>query len=740
MSASDEYKFLEEFDERFLVCSICSERYKKAKCLPCLHNFCTDCLDTLIQTTGKLCCPNCRRSHTIPQDGVNGLSNHEMVEYVKERDAKSVKSNLCGGCEKNKSVKHCIECGFDICDDCAMVHGKFPSTRSHHVIPLDEYRSKQSKDPASVQPPVHCDKHPIHPVTFYCDTCDGPICLECTALEHPRPEHKYRYLNDAASEYKKELTVMVSKIDEKSRETTGTKSAVQKVSKSLDRNFQSEEKKVKQHADKIVKEVTQKIRDNEQQLLKEMKAVYAGRKENLNAQVKELQNTEDDLLHARDFADKLMHYGNATQLMSAKKGMTYQIQELLTNQTQCEPTEDDYLEFQSVEDFCKAKTLGTILTSSDNFQITETPKYPRVGEEIHVNMTNNKDNTGRHDIKEDDIATTLTVNKNEKQDVKVTDNKDGTFSLTSQAKTEGEHELSVSVRKKTVMGSPVRMKVIPKSGLVCKFGGKGSGNAQLNSPHGVIMTKLKKGIRNLFVCDYGNRRLQSFTINGNHKQVLQVSDSKSGNTYTPHKVTQSVDGNIFFTNASRLVIVCDENGKFVRCFGENELLGGRGIAVSPTNGRVYVADYSSHCVRIYSQDGHYFNSFGSKGNGKGQLNSPWGLDINSLGNVLVSEYHNNRVQAFNEDGQHLFFIGDTDDKVSNPSGVVTDKDDNVYVCNYTYPGKVHKFDSHGKFIARIDSDLDGLIYLIGVYVTDDEPFGKVVVVDCWNNCIKVFTQ
>ncbi|XP_077977546.1 tripartite motif-containing protein 2-like [Glandiceps talaboti] len=739
MAASDEYKFLEEFDERFLVCSICSERYKKAKCLPCLHNFCTDCLDTLIQTTGKLCCPNCRRSHTIPQDGVDGLSNNffvnEMVEHVKERDAKSIKSNLCGGCEKNKSVKHCIECGFDICEDCAMVHGKFPSTRSHHVIPLDEYRSKQSKDPASVQPPVHCHKHPIHPVTFYCDTCDGPICLECTALEHPRPEHKYRYLNDAASEYKKELTVMVSKIDEKSRVTTDTKSAVQKVSKSLDRNFQSEEKKVKQHADKIVKEVTQRIRDNEQQLVKEMKEVYAGRKENLNAQLKELQNTEDNLLHARDFADKLMHYGNAPQLMSAKKGITYQIQELLTNQTQREPTEDDYLEFQSVEDFCKAKTLGTILTSSDNFQITESPKYPRVGEEIRVTMTN-KDNTGRHGVKEDGITTTLTVNKNEKQGVKVTGNKDGTFSLTSQAKTEGEHELLVSVRKKTVMGSPVRMKVIPKSGLVCKFGISGSGNGQLLKPWGSIMTT--KG--NLLVCDKGNNRFQSFTINGNHKQVIQVSDSNSGNTYQPYHVTQSVDGNIFFTNDSKLVIVCDENGKFVRCFGENELLQGRGIALNPTNGRVYVADYSSDCVRIYSQDGHSFNSFGSKGNGKGQLKSPWGLDINSLGNVLVSDKDNNRVQVFNEDGQHLFFIGDTGNKVSKPSGVVTDKDDNVYVCNYTYPGKVHKFDSHGKFITRIDSDVDGLNYPIGVYVTDDEPFGKIVVVDWINNCIKVFAQ
>ncbi|XP_077977524.1 tripartite motif-containing protein 2-like [Glandiceps talaboti] len=739
MAASDVYKFLEEFDEKFLVCSICSERYKKAKCLPCLHNFCTDCLDTLIQTTGKLCCPNCRRSHSIPPDGVDGLSDNffvnEMVEHVKERDAKSVKSHLCGGCERDKSVKRCIECGCDICEFCATAHKKFSYTRSHHVIPLDEYRSKQFKDPASVQPPVHCCKHPIHPVTFYCDTCDGPICLECTALEHPRPEHKYRYLNDAASEYKKELTAMVSKIDEKGRETTDGKSAVQKVSESLDRNFRSEEKKVKQHADKIVKEVTQRIRDSEQQLVKEMKEVYDGRKENLNAQLKELQNTEDDLLNARDFADKLMHYGNVTQLMSAKKGMTYQIQELLTNQTQCEPTEDDYLEFQSVEDFCKTKTLGTIRTSSDNFQITESPKYPRVGEEIRVTMTN-KDNIRRHGIKEDDITTTLTVNKTEKQDVKVTDNKDGSFSLTSQAKTEGEHELSVSVRKKTVMGSPVRMKVIPKSGLVCKFGGQWSRNGQLCNPWGVITTT--KG--NLLVCDRGNNRFQSFTINGNHKQVIHVSDSNSGNTYTPYNVTQSVDGNIFFTNASKLVIVCDENGKFVRCFGENELHGGRGIAVSPANGRVYVADYSSHCVRIYSQDGHYFNSFGSKGNGKGQLNFPWGLDINSLGNVIVSDYGNTRVQVFNEDGQHLFFIGDTDDKVSKPSGVVTDKDDNVYVCNLTNPGKVHKFDSHGKFITRIDSDVDGLNNPIGVYVTDDEPFGKVVVVDCLNSCIKVFTQ
>ena len=73
--------------------------------------------------------------------------------------------------------------------------------------------------------------------------------------------------------------------------------------------------------------------------------------------------------------------------------------------------------------------------------------------------------------------------------VEVIHNRDGTVTLKYHAKIEGEHELSVSVCNKPVQGSPVRIKVIPKKGLVCKFGEQGTGVGQFNGPCGIIMTR-----------------------------------------------------------------------------------------------------------------------------------------------------------------------------------------------------------------------------------------------------------
>ncbi|XP_077977606.1 tripartite motif-containing protein 2-like [Glandiceps talaboti] len=741
MAVSAESKFLDQIEEKFLICRICSDRYKRAKILPCLHSFCEQCLDKAVEKTGKLDCPICRRSHGLQGGGVARLSTNffvnELVEQFRKRETKTEESKRCDGCKQNEPFKHCVECGVDICSFCTSAHQAFPFLKSHRLMSFEEYQNKQTKDPASVQPPVPCNKHPSHAVTFYCDTCDNPICLECTALEHPRPGHNYRYLNDVASEFTKELLKMVAKLNEKNQDTVDSKAAVQKILDSLDRRFKGEEKKVKDHADKIVKEVTQTIRQNEKLLLKELKDEYEGRKTNLKAQLKELVNKENDLVNAREFADKLMHYGNAAQLMSAKRGMTYQIQELITSETKTEPIEHDYMSFQSVADYYKEKALGTILKTPVTYGLKGVPQFTCIGDDMCVTMATTGTDNNRRLSQMTDITAMVKKPDNEREDMKVDIKEDGTFAMRCQTKIEGDHEILVSVRQKPVQGSPVKVKVIPKKGLVHKYGEKGKGVGQLNNPWGAALTK--SGC--VLVCDNGNNRLQMFTVKGNHKRAMQITDS--GHTYCPRFVSVSPDGKIFFTNYDkRKVVVCDENGKVLRCFGNNELQSPKGIVFSPTNKRVYVSDSSAHCIQVYNQDGDHVKSFSSKGSGKGQVNSPCCVTVDSQGNVVVSDELNHRIQVFNAEGEHLFSFGSQGigpGQLSYPSGVVHDKHDNVYVCEYSN-NRVQKFNSRGKFICRIDSAKDGLKNPFGVCVTDDEPFGKIVVADYGNHCIKVFAQ
>nr|XP_006818314.1 PREDICTED: E3 ubiquitin-protein ligase TRIM71-like [Saccoglossus kowalevskii] len=337
-----------------------------------------------------------------------------------------------------------------------------------------------------------------------------------------------------------------------------------------------------------------------------------------------------------------------------------------------------------------------------------------------------------------DIRANIKLCDKTKQKVKVMGNQDGTISLKYQCKVLGKHELSVCIGNKSIEGSPAVINVILNKGLLCKYGMPGSGRGQFSTPEGVCVGK--NGVT--AVCDKGNSRVQLFSLNDSqHQCVLQFTDFTS--QFYPRYVAISKEGYYFIAdNRNKQVVVCDENSKIIRCFGDQELTSPMGIAISPVNDRVYVSDHSSYCIRIYTLDGEYIKSFGTYGSGKCEFNFPLGITVDNKGNVIVAEHSNHRIQVCNPDGVFLFSFGSRgsgNNQFSNPRDVACDDDCNIYVCDYNN-NRVMKYDSHGVFVSRIDSVQDGLTQPAGIYVTDDKPFGKIVVADQGNNCIKVFAQ
>jgi len=88
------------------------------------------------------------------------------------------------------------------------------------------------------------------------------------------------------------------------------------------------------------------------------------------------------------------------------------------------------------------------------------------------------------------------------------------------------------------------------------------------------------------------------------------------------------------------------------------------LTVAP-NGDVYVGDgYGSSWVNVYNKDGKYKMSFGPKGKGKGELNSPHGImtDVRqgpAKATIIVADRGNARLQRFSLAGEHIEFIDGT---------------------------------------------------------------------------------
>ncbi|XP_077978692.1 E3 ubiquitin-protein ligase TRIM33-like [Glandiceps talaboti] len=400
--------FLQNIANNFLNCTICTERYEDAKCLPCLHNFCRRCLDRLIigriPESRFIKCPICRCKHQIPTGGIANLPSNffvnELVGQFSDRDKKMAKSTACGGCDERVITVRCIECGIFLCAACGRTHQKIPQTKLHNLMSLGDYEMLMFTDPASVQPTMYCSKHPAQPLKFYCDTCEVSICLECTALDHQITEHSYQYLEDAAAEYAGELKRMVAGLKVKERETKTGKQAVKRMSQSLDNRIRVEERKLNLHMDKTIVEITRMIKENGKLLMQQLREEYEDRRQKLEAQHKELDIAENYLSNVVEFAKELIHAGNAAQMMSAKKGMTLQMKELMAIEVKCEPIDDHKIEFKRSEDFLKYKSLGVIVTTSYiHYELSDIPKVSSKCEKTQTTLRRH-DKAGRKETQD----------------------------------------------------------------------------------------------------------------------------------------------------------------------------------------------------------------------------------------------------------------------------------------------------------------------------------------------------
>ncbi|XP_070560151.1 tripartite motif-containing protein 2-like [Ptychodera flava] len=319
------------------------------------------------------------------------------------------------------------------------------------------------------------------------------------------------------------------------------------------------------------------------------------------------------------------------------------------------------------------------------------------------------------------------------QKVEVKDNENGTMTLKTRVKEVGEHELSVTVGRKPVQRSPVRIKVIPANGLACKIRGKLQTSNNFCGLWGIAKMKTT----DVLICDADIQGLQFVSLAGGGSKQIQFTNIEG---FYPNFVAVSLDDNILISDfGNKQIIVCDENGKLIRYFGQGRIKFPGGIAINPVNGWVYIVDQNIHCVHIYDQDGNHIKSFGSNGSQEGQFIRPFCVCINTIGNVYVSDRDNHRIQVFNGDGQFLFTFGckgSVDGQMNDPYGIAVDRHGNVYVAD-NGNNRIMKYESHGRFVSRVDDASGQLNSPIGVCVTDDD---RVIVSDRGNGCIRMYAQ
>lgn len=158
-------------------------------------------------------------------------------------------------------------------------------------------------------------------------------------------------------------------------------------------------------------------------------------------------------------------------------------------------------------------------------------------------------------------------------------------------------------------------------------------------------------------------------------------------------------------------------------------------------GNVYVADRDNHRVQKFSPSGAFLAQWGSYGTGPGQFANPYGLAVDADDHVYVVDTSNHRVQKFTAGGQFVTQWGSygyRDGWFQYPQGVAVDRAGHVYVTDGE-GRRVQKFDADGRYLTQWGSPGTGngqFDYPRAVAVDED---GVVYVADTRNHRVQRFT-
>ena len=320
----------EDFKEEFLTCSLCFEPYDngkhQAKCLPCLHTYCKNCLKRHGGERPKFNCPKCRYLVVLPDETVDSLPNNFLVENLKEyRDLFNF-ALLCGSCENegNQAVSFCHDCGCFLCQGCIEAHRRLGPLRMHKLSTISELQEKKC-NPLSQQH-QQCKKHPKHDLTLFCkDTkCKVPLCATCGLVDHRT--HELVDITSAVDEIVEDMRKSSAIVTARNQELAKERVATETVQKTLMDNFNKKVKEMKA----CVQELHKEIDDRYDKAHSQLKQMYDAEMESLTANIDSINLLSDQMTNASEFASQACIGNQAMQVLSSQTQILKRLDELAT--------------------------------------------------------------------------------------------------------------------------------------------------------------------------------------------------------------------------------------------------------------------------------------------------------------------------------------------------------------------------------------------------------------------------
>ncbi|XP_046583607.1 E3 ubiquitin-protein ligase Trim36-like [Haliotis rubra] len=190
----------QKLEEHFLTCTICTEVFDKPCTLVCYHTFCRKCVVNYTKTKPEaisaksLLCPFCSKMTKVSEpddrpveEWADAVKPSVVIQGLLDSFGPASRDTTnCTWChaegETTPASVWCSVCDESMCDRCARMHKRLPSTHHHDVLDL----SGEISIPRRRK--VMCNEHKEECVKFLCKDCKKVTCQTCCIIYHRKCE------------------------------------------------------------------------------------------------------------------------------------------------------------------------------------------------------------------------------------------------------------------------------------------------------------------------------------------------------------------------------------------------------------------------------------------------------------------------------------------------------------------------------------------------------------------------
>ncbi|XP_077125094.1 E3 ubiquitin-protein ligase TRIM71 [Ranitomeya variabilis] len=720
-----------------------------------------------------------RRQQQQPRPRSASCSSSSLLR----RAAPSHPEPRCSSCDEGNGAScHCLDCQENLCDNCLRAHQRVRLTKDHFIerfpgpggraaggisgaaspcnsaassAATTSSSSTSSPFPGAAAFPMlpvyperlsYCQQHDEEVLHFYCDPCSIPICRECTMGRHNG--HSFIYLQEALQDSRALTIQLLADVQQGRQAVQLTLEQAQELAEKVEMKAKVAQSEIKA----VTSRHKKALEERECELVWKVEKIRQVKVKSLYHQVDKLHQVLKKLDSTINAVQQVLEEGCTIDILIARDRVLAQMQDLKNARGLLQVQEDDRIVFTPSDQaiYVAIKSMG--LVSSGAFGALTKATGEGLKRAIQGQVASFTviayDHDGEVRLSGGDLITVLVMGPDGNLfAADVTDQLNGTYSVSYRPPLEGEHLISVMVCNQHIENSPFKVHVNSGrcySGIglpSLSIGGEGDTDGKLCRPWGVCVDK--EGY--IIVADRSNNRVQIFKPCGTFYHKFGSLGSRPGQFDRPAGIT---------CDSSRRIIVADKDnhrvqvftfeGQFLLKFGEKGTKNGQfsypwDVAIN-SEGVMLVSDTRNHRIQLFSPDGLFLNKYGFEGALWKHFDSPRGVAFSHDGYLVVTDFNNHRLLIIKQDCQTAHFLGTEgtgNGQFLRPQGVAVDQEGRIIVAD-SRNHRVQIFEPNGSFFYKFGTHGSGFGQMdrpSGIAVT---PGGTIVVVDFGNDRVLAF--